>query len=247
VGVVDERVAGNDGVVIGKAVLAQGIRHGVVFGLVKIQESIINIKQKIGIFFHRITDSSGRHTVQYAYFNYFITHNEKKQVFSCKIQEKSVTLFPFSPFRVIIRKIDEKRRSPGMTYEYLPSLYACVMLGDGRSTRRLARRLFWKYNLTSHLLSSRFGLFCRLTPWIIHHRLPEGATDDIATLALRHLAAELGAYDRQPILLLGERTVEVLSKESLARLESCYLICREEELDALFASATLLAQGDMTV
>ena len=134
-----------------------------------------------------------------------------------------------------------------MTYEYLPSLYACVMLGDGRSTRRLARRLFWKYNLTSHLLSSRFGLFCRLTPWIIHHRLPEGATDDIATLALRHLAAELGTYDRQPILLLGERTVEVLSKESLARLESCYLICREEELDALFASATLLAQGDMTV
>ncbi len=134
-----------------------------------------------------------------------------------------------------------------MTYEYLPSLYACVMLGDGRTTRRLARRLFWTYNLTSHVLSPHKDIFSRVTPWIIHHRLPEGATDDIATLALRHLAAELGSYDRQPILVLSLHAEDMLSEESLARLESCYLICRENDLDALFATATSLAQGDMTV
>jgi hypothetical protein len=125
-----------------------------------------------------------------------------------------------------------------MTYEYLPSLYACVMLGDGRATRRLACRLFWTYHLTSHVLSPRKDILSRVTPWVIHHRLPEGATDEIATLALRHLAAELQGYDRQPILVLSPRVEDMLSEESLARLESCYLLCREDDLDALFATAT---------
>jgi hypothetical protein len=196
---------------------------------------------------HHISSSFGRRTVQYAYFNYFTIYKEKKQVFSCKIQEKSLSPFPFSPFRVIMRKNRQKWRSTRMTYEYLPSLYACVMLGDGRGTRRLARRLFWTYHLTSHVLSPRKDILSRVTPWVIHHRLPEGATDEIATLALRHLAAELQGYDRQPILVLSPRVEDMLSEESLARLESCYLLCRENDLDALFATATSLAQGDMIV
>ena len=134
-----------------------------------------------------------------------------------------------------------------MTYQYLPSLFSCVMLGDDRTTRRLARRLFWKYNLTSQLLCRRPSLISRLTPWLTVHRLPHQAGDDICTLALRHMAAESQACDRQPLLLLSEEARFLLSADSLARLESSYLICREDDLDALFASATLQAQGDMTV
>jgi len=134
-----------------------------------------------------------------------------------------------------------------MTHEYLPTLFSCVMLGDGRHVRRLARRLFWKYNMPTLLLCNRLSMVSRLTPWLLIRRLPREAGDSICTLALRHLAAEIQACDRQPLLLLDEQTPPLLSADSLARLESCYLICREDDLDALFASATLQAQGDMTV
>ena len=133
-----------------------------------------------------------------------------------------------------------------MIHEYLPSLYAPVLLGGNRNTRRLARRLFWTYNLTSHCLSDHPPILRILSPWIVHHRLPKEAGEDMCTLALRHLAAELLAYDRQPILLLDEQVRATLSPESLSRLESGYLICREEDLATLFEQTTL-AQGGSTV
>lgn len=134
-----------------------------------------------------------------------------------------------------------------MTYEYLPSLYAPVLLGDGRDARRLARRLFWKYGLASHVLSSRKDILSRLTPWMVHHRLPERAGDDICTLALRHLAAELQSCDRQPILFLCDNGKWSLSSENLSYLESCYLVRRESDLFSLFEGTSSRAQGDMTV
>ena len=134
-----------------------------------------------------------------------------------------------------------------MTYEYLPALYACVITGNGQRARRLARRLFWSYNLPSHVLSPRNDLLSRVTPWIIHHNLPAQASDNIRALALRDLCTDLQACDRQPILLLDENAERMLSQESIASLENCYLVCHERDLDALFSAATSLAQGDMTV
>lgn len=134
-----------------------------------------------------------------------------------------------------------------MTYEYLPSMFTCVTLSDTRRTRRLARRLFWKYGLTTHLLCCRISVFSRLAPWIVHHRLPEGAGDDICTLALRHLAADVLACDCQPILLIDPSGEKHLSPGSIVRLESCYLICHESDIDALLGGSTSLAQGDMPV
>ena len=133
-----------------------------------------------------------------------------------------------------------------MTHEYLPALYAPVLLGGGRDMRRLARRLFWSYSLTSHWLTDRQPFFRILSPWIVHRRLPKEAGEDMCSLALRHLAAELLACDRQPILLLGEQASGILSPESLSRLENSYLICREDELASLFQNAAL-AQGGTTV
>ena len=134
-----------------------------------------------------------------------------------------------------------------MTHQYLPSLYASVMLGDSRRARRLARRLFWQYNIPSYLLCDRPSLTSRLTPWIIVRRLPQEASDDICTLALRHLAAEIQTYDRQPILWNVEEVADILSADSLSRLECCYLIRSESDIRLLFDVETPFAQGDMTV
>ena len=100
-----------------------------------------------------------------------------------------------------------------MTYQYLPSLFSCVMLGDDRTTRRLARRLFWKYNMPSLLLCHRLSMVSRLTPWLLIRRLPREAGDSICTLALRHLAAEIQACDRQPLLLLSEQARCLLAQQ----------------------------------
>ena len=121
------------------------------------------------------------------------------------------------------------------------------MLGDSRRARRLARRLFWRYNIPSYLLCDRLSFVSRLTPWLLIRRLPKEASDDIGTLALRHLAAEIQATDRQPILWTRDEGAAMLSTESLAHLECCYLIRRESDIHLLFDCETPFAQGDMTV
>ena len=125
--------------------------------------------------------------------------------------------------------------------ELIPSLFVPVILGGDREAIRAAKRLFWRYGMATHLFGDRLPLYCRLTPWIVCHALPQELSSEFFTMALYDFAVEMQECDRQPLLIICNDLP--FSKEELALLESCYLICREDELAARLTPDQHLPEG----
>ena len=127
--------------------------------------------------------------------------------------------------------------------DLIPSLFVPVVLGGGRQTVGMARRLFWRYGMATHIFSDRLPLVYRLTPWIVCHALPQGLSNECCAMALYDFAVESLECDRQPMLLLCDDMPSHLSEQHLALLESCYLVCRESDLAAMLAPALYSPKG----
>jgi len=111
-------------------------------------------------------------------------------------------------------------------HDLLPSLYAPVLIGCDRQVRRLGRRLFWQYGMLPHVFAEQFPPLCRLTPWMICHTLPRGASPALSEMALADFAAEQKALDRTPLLFFSQdKHGVVLSDEQKKTLEASYLLC----------------------
>ena len=125
--------------------------------------------------------------------------------------------------------------------ELIPSLFVPVILGGDREAIRTAKRLFWRYGMATHLFGDCLPLYCRLTPWIVCHSLPQDLSSEFIAMALYDFAVEAQECDRQPLLIICNDLP--FSKEELALLESCYLICREDELAARLTPDQHLPEG----
>lgn len=115
------------------------------------------------------------------------------------------------------------------TTELYRTQFVPVILGSGIHARKTARRLFWKYGLSSHLLATHIPLAARLCPWVICHKLTSPVSSELTLLALTDLAAEIEAADRTPLLCLGGHE-SPLSDEIMSALESNYILCRDDGL-----------------
>lgn len=115
------------------------------------------------------------------------------------------------------------------TTELYRTQFVPVILGAGIRARKTARRLFWKYGLSSHLLATHIPLAARLCPWVICHKLTSPVSSELTLLALTDLAAEIEAADRTPLLCLGV-SEPPLSDKFLSLLESNYILYRDNEL-----------------
>ena len=74
--------------------------------------------------------------------------------------------------------------------DLLPSVFVPVLIGYDRKACRLGRRLFWQHGMLSHVFAEQFPPLCRLTPWMICHTLPRGASPALYEIALTDFAAE---------------------------------------------------------
>ena len=102
-----------------------------------------------------------------------------------------------------------------------------VILGTDREGRALSRALFRRYGTLSHLLGARPPLLCRLLPWSIYH--PTALFPDMTLMALHDLAAEITEADRTPLLYLTEHAAAALPHDTLAALESDYIVLRPSD------------------
>lgn len=112
--------------------------------------------------------------------------------------------------------------------ENFSAQFVPVLIGSTRQSGRLARRLFWRYGVTSHLFDTALRPGHRLTPWLVCHKLTGALPSEVALLALTDLAHELEAADRTPILYLGSMRSE-LSKANIAALEACFILRDEAD------------------
>ncbi len=125
--------------------------------------------------------------------------------------------------------------------DLIPSLFVPVIFSNKRDVIRTARRLFWQYGVTTHVFGERLPLFCRLTPWIVCHILPQGLSNEFCVMALYDFSVEILECDRQPLLIICGDTS--FSEQHLALLESSYLICREHELASILTPEQHLSEG----
>ena len=130
-----------------------------------------------------------------------------------------------------------------MTNEQLRNQFVPVIVGE-KSARSLAARLFGRYGLASHLLTTRPPLLRRLRPWLCVHALPDHVGLDVLLLALGDLAEELAAKDRTPLLFWCATELPAPDDEQRAMLESQMIVCNESALDDL---AHVALQGGLTL
>ncbi|MBO5898150.1 MAG: hypothetical protein J6R04_03980 [Clostridia bacterium] len=129
-----------------------------------------------------------------------------------------------------------------MTSEQLRGQFVPIIVG-GNGALSLAGKLFWRFGLTSHLLTAKPPLLRRLCPWLCVHSLPDRVGYDVLLVALGDLASELAAEDRTPLLFWCADEPLSLDDERRLLLEAQLIFCREDKLDDL---ALVVSQGGMT-
>ena len=129
-----------------------------------------------------------------------------------------------------------------MTNEQLRAQFVPIIVGSS-SARSLAARLFFRYGLTSHILTSRPPLLRRLRPWLCVHPLPDRVGPDVLLLAVGDLAKELAAEDRTPLLFWCDAEPPAPNGEQRSLLESQTILCDKDALDDL---ALVASQGGLT-
>ena len=118
--------------------------------------------------------------------------------------------------------------------ELIPSVFGPVLLGCDRKARRLGRRLFWRHGMLSHAFAKRFSPLCRLSPWMICHPLPSGASSALYEMALCDFAKEQKELDRTPLLFWAEdKHQNLFSDQQKKALESFFVLCPDETEKAL--------------
>ncbi len=129
-------------------------------------------------------------------------------------------------------------------HNLLPSLFAPVLIGCDRRVRRIGRRLFWQYGMLSHVFAEHFPLLCLLSPWMICHPLPRGASSSLYEMALTDFAAEQQELDRTPLLFLTQdKHTPTFSDEQKRTLESSYLLCPDAD-ETIFSRLIAYQGGD---
>jgi hypothetical protein len=126
------------------------------------------------------------------------------------------------------------------TSELLPYVFVPALIGCDRHVLRIGRRLFFRHGMLSHVFAERFPLFCRLSPWMICHTLPIGASSALYQLALSDFAAEQKELDRTPLLFYHSNAQAALfTSEQKESLEASFVLCPnadEPTLSRLIAS-----------
>ncbi len=102
----------------------------------------------------------------------------------------------------------------------------------------LSRQLFWRFGLTSHVLTDRPPLLRRLRPWLCVHVLPDRVSLDVLLLALGDLAREIAAEDRTPLLFWCADEPLPLDGERRLLLESQLILCHKDKLDELMLAVS---------
>lgn len=129
-----------------------------------------------------------------------------------------------------------------MTGEQIRGQFVPILVG-GAGALPLARRLFWRFGLTSHLLTAKPPVLRRLRPWLCVHVLPDRVGLDVLLVALGDLAGEIASEDRTPLLFWCEDEPLTLDDEHRLLLESQLILCHEDKLDDL---ALVASQGGLT-
>lgn len=124
--------------------------------------------------------------------------------------------------------------------QLLPYVFVPAIVGCDRHALRIGRRLFFRHSMLSHVFAEHFPLFCRLSPWMICHTLPVGASSALYQLALSDFAAEQRELDRTPLLFYDANTqVPLFTSEQKETLEASFVLCPDADettLSRLIAS-----------
>jgi hypothetical protein len=114
--------------------------------------------------------------------------------------------------------------------DLLPSVFVPVLIGYDRKACRLGRRLFWQHGMLSHVFAEQFPPLCRLTPWMICHTLPRGASPALYEIALTDFAAEQKEFDRTPLLFYAQdKQSPAFSDEQKKTLEASFVLCPDAD------------------
>ena len=102
--------------------------------------------------------------------------------------------------------------------------YVPVLLASDRQARRLARSLFWRFGVPTHVFDSRFSFLCRHTPWVVCHILPHDACSDVITLALLEFAREGQSDDHILLLFAPDQAWSAMTPKQRCLLETTYIL-----------------------
>lgn len=97
-----------------------------------------------------------------------------------------------------------------------------MLLGDNKDSRRLARRLFWHFNLRSHIFARKCSLTLSLMLSAVFSPLPDSDSDEFVLMTVERFAAE---HDEMTFLLVTcSKEAEAFIEKNRSALENRFLI-----------------------